>query len=86
MRLATKAYEPSLMRRSAIDQGIIVGGSFLAGFVSAAAVSRALDVLPNVATNPVLKAAGAVAAGAQTAQMLGASSSAVQQLDPEHGR
>jgi hypothetical protein len=72
------------MRRSAIDQGIIVGGSFLAGFVSAAAVSRTLDVLPNAATNPVLKAAGAVAAGAQTAQMLGASSSAVQQLDPEH--
>ena len=82
-RLASKAYEPSLMRRSAIDQGIIVGGSFLTGFVSAAAISRALDVLPHAATNPVLKAAGAVAAGAQTAQMLGASTSATHQLDPE---
>ena len=84
MRLSTKAYEPSLMRRSAIDQGIIVGGSFVAGFVGAAAISRAFDVLQHGATNPILKAAGAVAAGAQTAQMLGASSSAVQTLDPEH--
>jgi hypothetical protein len=72
------------MRRSAIDQGIIVGGSFVAGFVGAAAISRTLDVLPNVATAPILKAAGAVAAGTQTAQMLGASSPSVQQLDPEH--
>jgi hypothetical protein len=72
------------MRRSAIDQGIVVGGSFVTGFVGGAVISRAFDVLPHAATNPILKAAGGVAAGAQTAQMLGASSTAVQQLDPEH--
>ena len=84
MRLATKAYQPSLMRRSAIDQGIIVGGSFVTGFVGAATISRAFDILPDAATNPLLKAAGALAAGAQTAQMLGASTSGPEQLNPEH--
>lgn len=84
LRLASKSYEPSLMRRSAIDQGIIVGGSFVAGFVGAAAISRAFDVLPDAATNPVLKAASTLAAGAQTAQMLGSSPSMVGHIDPEH--
>ena len=82
--MATKAYQPSLMRRSAIDQGIIVGGSFVTGFVGAATISRTFDILPDAATNPLLKAAGAVAAGAQTAQMLGASTSGPEQLNPEH--
>ena len=70
VRLAAKSYEPSLMARSAVDQGLVAGGSFLTGFVSAATVSAAFDVLPDFATTRLLKVSGIAVAGARTMQSI----------------
>jgi uncharacterized membrane protein len=72
-RFATKAYEPSLMPRSAIDQGLITGGAIVTGFVAGAAASVALDFVPRPLSKPLLKTAGVVVTGSRTAEMLGRS-------------
>lgn len=72
-RFATKAYEPSLMPRSAIDQGLITGGAMACGFVVGATASVALDMVPRAITKPLLKTAGVVVTGSRTAEMLGRS-------------
>jgi uncharacterized membrane protein len=70
VRFATKSLEPSLMRRSAIDQGIIMGGSFLTGFLSGAVAGKALQILPFPKSGPAVKVLGVVAASARSAQVL----------------
>jgi uncharacterized membrane protein len=70
VRFATKSLEPSLMRRSAIDQGIIMGGSFLTGFLSGALAGRVLQILPFPKSGPAVKVLGVVAASARSAQVL----------------
>lgn len=77
VRFAVKSYEPSLMRRSAIDQGIITGGSFLMGFVTGAVSGRFIGILPFFGSSSGLRLAGLATAGIRSAQMLRA------QLDPE---
>jgi len=77
VRFAVKSYEPSLMPRSAVDQGIITGGSFLTGFLSGAVSGRIIGILPFFGSSSGLRLAGLATAGIRSAQMLRA------QLDPE---
>jgi uncharacterized membrane protein len=77
VRFAAKSYEPSLMPRSAIDQGIITGGSFLTGFLTGAISGRIVGILPFFGSSSGLRLAGLATAGIRAAQMLRA------QLDPE---
>ncbi len=82
-RFATKAYEPSLMPRSAIDQGLITGGAIACGFVAGATASVALDLLPRPLTKPLLKTAGVVVTGSRTVGVLGRSIESSGVLTPE---
>jgi uncharacterized membrane protein len=77
VRFAVKSYEPSLMPRSAIDQGLITGGSFLTGFLTGAVSGRIIGILPFFGSSSGLRLAGLATAGIRSAQMLRA------QLDPE---
>jgi uncharacterized membrane protein len=72
VRFAVKSLEPSLMRRSAIDQGIIMGGSFLTGFVTGASAGAAAGLLPIPRSGPTTRFLGMVAASARSAQALNA--------------
>jgi uncharacterized membrane protein len=72
VRFAVKSLEPSLMRRSAIDQGIIMGGSFLTGFVTGATAGAAAGLLPIPRSGPATRILGMVAASARSAQALNA--------------
>ncbi len=85
IRLATKAYEPSLMPRSAIDQGLVAGCSFLTGFTAGATVSFAFDLLPLKATGPLLRTAGIVTAGSRTAHLLSLDNPAADPPDTKQG-
>jgi len=77
VRFAVKSYEPSLMPRSAIDQGLITGGSFLTGFVAGAASGRLIRFVPFFGSSSGLRLAGLATAGIRSAEMLRV------QLDPE---
>ena len=77
VRFAVKSYEPSLMPRSAVDQGIITGGSFLTGFLTGAVSGRIIGILPFFGSSSGLRLAGLATAGIRSAQMLRS------QLDPE---
>jgi uncharacterized membrane protein len=77
VRFAVKSYEPSLMPRSAIDQGLITGGSFLTGFLTGTVSGRIVGILPFFGSSSGLRLAGLATAGIRSAQMLRA------QLDPE---
>jgi uncharacterized membrane protein len=77
VRFAVKSYEPSLMPRSAIDQGLITGGSFLTGFLTGAMSGRVVGILPFFGSSSGLRLAGLATAGIRSAHMLRA------QLDPE---
>ncbi len=72
VRFAVKSLEPSLMRRSALDQGIIMGGSFLTGFVTGATAGAAAGLLPVPRSGPATRILGMVAASARSAQALNA--------------
>jgi len=63
-RFAVKAFEPSLMKRSALDQGLISGGSFLTGFVSGAATSVVVSVVPFLRGGLIVRAVGTAATAA----------------------
>ncbi len=69
LRFAIKSFEPSLMPRSAIDQGLIAGGSFLTGFLTGSAISRTIGAVPLLAASPVLRFAGLAATGVRSAQV-----------------
>jgi uncharacterized membrane protein len=77
VRFAVKSYEPSLMPRSAIDQGLITGGSFLTGFLAGAVSGRLVRFIPFFGSSSGLRLAGLATAGIRSAEMLRA------QLDPE---
>lgn len=81
--MATKAYEPSLMPRSAIDQGLIVGGSFLSGFIAGATTSVIFEILPHRAMTPLLRVAGVVTTGSRTARSLSGGDDMTEGMDPE---
>ena len=70
VRFAVKTYEPSLMARSAIDQGIITGGGFLTGFLAGAMSGRVIGILPFFGSSSGLRLAGIATAGMRSAQML----------------
>ncbi|GMR02812.1 MAG: hypothetical protein BMS9Abin20_1163 [Acidimicrobiia bacterium] len=70
VRFAVKSLEPSLMPRSAIDQGLITGGSFLTGFLAGSGVARAARAIPIIGSSPVLRLVGLTAAGLRPARML----------------
>jgi uncharacterized membrane protein len=70
-RFAAKSLEPSLMPRSAIDQGLIMGGSFLTGFVVGAAAGTVAGVVPLPTSGPAARLVAATAASARTAQVFG---------------
>lgn len=70
VRFATKSLEPSLMRRSAIDQGLIMGGSFLTGFIVGSATGTAVNVLPLPGSGSAVRAIGVAATTARSAQQL----------------
>lgn len=72
VRFAAKSLEPSLMPRSAIDQGLVMGGSFLTGFVAGAASGTVAGLLPLPRSGPAARAVAAVAASARSAQVIGA--------------
>jgi uncharacterized membrane protein len=71
LTMATKSLEPSLMPRSAIDQGLIMAGSFATGYIAGSAAARILDVLPTPGGSAALHLAGAVATGARVTGLLG---------------
>jgi uncharacterized membrane protein len=77
VRFAVKSYEPSLMPRSAIDQGLITGGSFLTGFLVGTVSGRFIRFIPFFGSSSGLRLAGLATAGIRSAEMLRA------QLDPE---
>lgn len=70
IRMATKSLEPSLMPRSAIDQGLIMAGSFATGFVAGSTSARAFGILPPLGSATALRLAGLAATGARTADLL----------------
>lgn len=70
IRLATKSLEPSLMPRSAIDQGLIMAGSFATGFIAGSTSSVVLSVLPPVGESTMLRLGGVVVTGANAAGSL----------------
>lgn len=81
IRFAVKSLEPSLMRRNAVDQGLIMGGSFLTGFLSGSLSARVLDLLPFGTAGPTVRALGVAAASSRTAQTLGSSKGAPAEPD-----
>lgn len=68
--MATKSLEPSLMPRSAVDQGLIMAGSFATGFVAGSASAVALDILPPFGGTSALRIAGVVATGVRAASFV----------------
>lgn len=70
VRFAVKSFEPSLMPRSAIDQGLITGGSFLTGFVSGSFITRTVGAVPLVRGSGSIRVAGFAAAATRTVQGL----------------
>ena len=70
VRFAVKSFEPSLMPRSAIDQGLITGGSFLTGFLSGSVITRTVGSIPLVRSSGSIRVAGFAAAATRTIQGL----------------
>ena len=70
IRFAAKSFEPSLMRRSAIDQGLIAGGSFLTGYLAGAVAGRSLTAIPIPAPTSLIRSVGVAAATARAAQLI----------------
>jgi uncharacterized membrane protein len=70
LRFAIKSFEPSLMPRSAIDQGLITGGSFLTGFLAGSSIGRATGAIPLLAASPMLRFAGLAVTGVRSAQTM----------------
>ena len=68
VRFAVKSYEPSLMPRSAIDQGLITGGSFLTGFLTGSTAARTIGSIPLLRTGKAIRTVGFAAATARTVQ------------------
>ena len=69
------------MPRSAIDQGLIMGGSFLTGFVVGAAAGTVAGVVPWPSSGPAARLVAATAASARTAQVFGGD----RRPDPDPG-
>lgn len=67
-RFAAKSLEPSLMPRSAIDQGLVMGGSFLTGFAVGAASGTIASLVPLPGGGPAARVVTAVAATARSAR------------------
>jgi len=70
VRLATKSLEPSLMPRSAVDQGLIMAGSFATGFIAGSVSSTMLGILPPIGGSAVLRLGGVAVTGANAATSL----------------
>ncbi|MGI9585707.1 MAG: alpha/beta-hydrolase family protein [Acidimicrobiia bacterium] len=70
VRFAVKSLEPSLMPRSAIDQGIIMGGSFLTGFLAGSTAGLIVTTAPIPGSGRALRIAGVLAASARSADSL----------------
>ena len=70
IRFAAKSFEPSLMKRSAIDQGLITGGSFLTGYLAGALAGRSLTAIPIPAPASLIQSVGVAAATARAAQLI----------------
>lgn len=70
VRMASKSLEPSLMPRSAIDQGIIMAGSFATGYIAGSAVARVVGLIPMLGGALAMRVVGVVAAGAKSAQVV----------------
>lgn len=81
-RFAAKSLEPSLMPRSAIDQGLIMGGSFLTGFIVGAAAGTVAGVVPLPRSGLPARAVAVAAASARTAQVFGRRDDAEHDPDP----
>lgn len=71
IRFASKSLEPSLMPRSAIDQGLVMGGSFLTGFVSGSTASRVVSFVPLPGSSTAIRAVGVAATAGRSATLLG---------------
>ncbi len=82
-RFAAKSLEPSLMPRSAIDQGLVMGGSFLTGFVVGAATGSVAGLIPIPRSGLPARAVALMAASARTAQVFGRREESDR--DPEPG-
>ena len=70
IRFAAKSFEPSLMKRSAIDQGLITGGSFLTGYLAGAIAGRSITAIPIPAPASLIQSVGVAAATARAAQLI----------------
>lgn len=80
LRFAVKSFEPSLMPRSAVDQGLVTGGSFLTGFLTGSMTGRVVGAVPLLATSPVFRIAGLVATGIRSAHTV------TSRLDPSQAQ
>lgn len=58
------------MPRSAIDQGLIMAGSFATGYVAGSTAARVVGVIPVLGGASTLRIAGVLATGARSAQFL----------------
>lgn len=68
--MAAKSLEPSLMPRSAIDQGLIMAGSFATGYVVGSTSARAVGLVPVLSGTAALRMTRIVATGVHSAQFL----------------
>ncbi|MCB1246237.1 MAG: hypothetical protein KDB69_03110, partial [Acidimicrobiia bacterium] len=62
------------MSRSAIDQGLVTGGSIIAGFTAGAVGSLTLDGLPRPIGGLIVRSAGVGVAGARASAVFGGQS------------
>ncbi len=70
IRFAAKSFGPSLGPRSAVDQGIVTGGSFLTGFLVGSIAGRLTGMLPAFTTSPALRTARLLVSGIGSVQGL----------------
>ncbi|MEN8041569.1 MAG: alpha/beta-hydrolase family protein [Actinomycetota bacterium] len=74
VRMAAKSLEPSLMPRSAVDQGLIMAGSFATGYVVGSVGARTLGLLPVLGGSAITRFAGLMVTGARYSHLLEAGS------------
>lgn len=70
LRFASKSLEPSLHPRSSVDQGLIMAGSFITGFLAGSTAARIVGAFPVIAGASVLRIAGVAITGTRSTTSL----------------
>lgn len=72
-RMAASSLTPSLMPRSAIDQGLVMAASFVTGYLIGSTAERVVGIVPVLGGVALLQTAAIVGAGAHSSHILHAS-------------